>query len=98
MKRVFGFGIAIIALSTIAACGGPYSLNSTEQAMAENGARQWAERTQAKFVGCSGQDSDNDNYVSCTVQNAQNVQEEVLCAYKGTVGCKRKTATPAART
>ena len=78
------FGCALSACS-----GGPYALNEEETLKAEAGARDFAERSGGKFISCSGQDSERDGYVTCTLQvNKQS--KDIACAYK-TRGCKSKT-------
>jgi hypothetical protein len=73
---------------TLASCGGPYSLSEEETLKAEAGARDFAERAGGKFISCSGQDTEKDGYVTCTVQGDTGPQE-IACAYK-TRGCKLK--------
>lgn len=73
----------------LASCGGgPYALNETETLKAEAGARDFAERSGGKFISCSGQDSESDGYVTCTVQTDAG-SKDIACAYK-TRGCKSK--------
>lgn len=86
MKRI----LALAALLPLAACG-PYQLADTERQVAELGAREIADRSQADFVGCSGQDSDKDGYVTCTIKDraSPRAEHELACAYKSR-GCKRK--------
>jgi hypothetical protein len=71
------------------ACGGgPYALNEEEALKAEAGARDFAERSGGKFISCSGQDSEQDGYVTCSVQVDTRMQD-ITCAYKSR-GCKSK--------
>ena len=77
------FGFALTS------CGGsPYALNEEESLKAEAGARDFAERSGGKFISCSGQDSEKDGYVTCTVQ-VEAQSKDINCAYK-TRGCKGK--------
>jgi hypothetical protein len=78
------FGFALTACS-----GGPYVLNEDESLKAEAGARDYAERSGGKYISCSGQDSDKDGYVTCTVKVDAGTQD-IACAYK-TRGCKSKS-------
>ena len=87
----------LIAVLALAACGGPTTLKPDQQQAAELGARQYAERAGADFVACSGQDSDKDGYVSCSIKSRANpgAMSEILCSYKNggaamSAGCKRK--------
>lgn len=82
----------LAALLALAACG-PYQLSDAERQTAELGARDIADRSQADFIGCSGQDSDKDGYVTCSVRGraAPQAVSELACSYKaGSRGCKRK--------
>ena len=84
--------VAAAMTLTLAACG-PYQLSESERQTAELGARDIAERSGADFVGCSGSDSDNDGYVTCTIKgkSAPNATSDLLCSFKnGARGCKRK--------
>lgn len=88
MKRI----LALAAVLSLAACG-PYQLSAEERQTAELGARDHADRTQSDWVGCSGQDSDKDGYVTCSTKsrNGVHAESEILCSYKaGSRGCKRK--------
>ena len=84
-------GICAIAFGfALTSCGGsPYALNEEESLKAEAGARDFAERSGGKFISCSGQDSEKDGYVSCTVQVDEG-SKDIACAYK-TRGCKSKS-------
>jgi len=91
MRSPFLMTVALLSTIGLVACG-PYTLTPVERMAAETGARSVAERTQATFVSCSAQDSDNDGYVTCST-----TKNELACAYKvdkntGNVatGCKRK--------
>lgn len=82
------------ACLALAACG-PYNLTPDEQGRSELGARDFSERSGGSFISCSGQDSDKDGYVTCSVNvkngSGQIVETDLLCAYSGTArGCKRK--------
>jgi hypothetical protein len=71
------------------ACGGhSHPLNEDEAMKAEAGARDFAERSGGKFISCSGEDSDKDGYVTCTVKVDSGTQD-ILCSYKSR-GCKSK--------
>ncbi len=71
----------------ITACG-KHDLTSDESLRAETGARDFAERATGKFISCSGEDSDRDGYVTCTIEVNKTMQD-IACAYK-TRGCKKK--------
>lgn len=94
MRNMF---ITLCAVGMLAGCGGPYALTDAEKTTAELGARDYADRDRARFVSCSGQDSDRDGYITCTIAHAGAAaadagrNEDVLCSYKnGARGCKRK--------
>lgn len=90
MKRHVLMLAGLTALSALAACGdGAYQLTSTEVSVAQNGARDFADRAGGKFLSCSGQDSNGDSYVTCSVTSSAGAEEELLCSYKSQ-GCKRK--------
>ena len=78
-----------IGFALTACSGGPYALNEEESLKAEAGARDFAERSGGKFISCSGQDSEKDGYVTCTVQ-VDDGTKDIACAYK-TRGCKSKS-------
>lgn len=74
----------------LAACG-PYQLSATERDTTELGALQYANSLSGKFVSCSGQDSDGDSYVTCTISDKDGKPQEILCSYgAGAAGCKMK--------
>jgi hypothetical protein len=89
--------VKILKLSTTAllavglvACGN--SISSSAKAIADNGGTAFSINAGGKFLGCSGEDSDGDGYVSCTMQPAvangvTPPPVEILCGYK-TAGCK----------
>lgn len=58
MKKLYlsSVGLAVLACVSLAGCG-PYQLSSTEVSVAQNGARDYADREGGKFLSCSGQDS-----------------------------------------
>lgn len=89
--RKTSIALSLLACSALAACGA-YSLSATERSTAELGARDFAERTNAKFASCSGQDSDGDSYVTCTIVSVETGQDQdLLCSYaENARGCKRK--------
>lgn len=90
MKTSRKVGLAALALASfglLARCG-PYSLQPSEALLTEAGARDFAERQGGKFLACSGQDSDGDSYVTCTVDKGGK-EEELLCSYASR-GCKKK--------
>ena len=78
MKRI----LTLAAVLSLAACG-PHQLTENERTTAELGAREIADRSQSDFVGCSGQDSEKDGYVTCTIKDraAPRAEHEVACAY-----------------
>ena len=86
------YALLAVPLLMLAACG-PYQLDAAERQTAELGARDHADRSQSDYVGCSGQDSDKDGYVTCETRAraAGHASTEILCSYKaGSRGCKRK--------
>lgn len=92
LKRTLIFAAITALAAPLAACG-PYQLTDAERMTAELGARDYADRTQSDYVGCSGQDSEPDGYVTCSVKGraAPQSQQEIACSYKaGSRGCKRK--------
>ncbi len=94
MKRMIIAGLAAIVLSAgLSACKEEaHQLKSEESIVAEAGARDYADRSQSKFIGCSGQDSPPvDGYVTCSIAAlaAPHAETELVCGYKGR-GCKRK--------
>lgn len=90
MKRIALAALAVALTTSLAACG-PYQLTEQEKTVTDLGARETADRSQADFVGCSGQDSDKDGYVTCTIKDrvSPKAEHELLCSYKSR-GCKRK--------
>jgi len=90
MKRIALAALAAVLATSLGACG-PYQLSEQERTTSELGAREIADRSQAEFVGCSGQDSDKDGYVTCTIKDraSPRAEHELACAYKSR-GCKRK--------
>lgn len=91
MKRTMMIAGALVLALGLAACG-PYQLSAEERQTAELGARDRADRSQADYVGCSGQDSDKDGYVTCSTKSriAPHAESEMLCSYRSR-GCKAKT-------
>ena len=85
---VSGLALAIVAVGLVA-CG-PYSLTSSERDAAELGALKYATASGGKFISCSGQDSDGDKYVTCTITNQAGASEALLCSYLSP-GCKAKS-------
>jgi hypothetical protein len=85
--KLIAFAIAF-GLTLTSCGGGPYALNEEESLKAEAGARDFAERSGGKFISCSGQDSESDGYVTCTVKEDTGTKD-ITCAYK-TRGCKGK--------
>jgi hypothetical protein len=73
----------------LAACGGPTELTPQQRDIAEIGALKFSQAAGASFVGCSGQDSNNDSYVTCTMKKPTGDLVEALCSYKSQ-GCKSK--------
>lgn len=80
--------LVILPLALVA-CDSSYDLNETERGQTELGAREFAEKTNGKFVSCSGKDSDGDEYVTCTVTDPAGATKELLCGFKAR-GCKGK--------
>jgi hypothetical protein len=90
VKPIIGTALAIGVGLSLAACE-PYQLSRPEQNTAEIGARQYAERLGYQFIGCSGQDSDGDSYVTCSLSNKSNNPVPLLCSYaNSSAGCKLK--------
>ena len=90
MKCIALAALAAALMTSLTACG-PYHLTEQEKTVTDLGARETADRSQADFVGCSGQDSDKDGYVTCTIKDrvSPKAEHELLCSYKSR-GCKRK--------
>ena len=76
-----------VALAILTACGS-YQLTELEKLRVGSAASDYAARLDATLVGCSGQDSDRDGYVSCDLSN----DTAIVCSYGEQSGCKRKTA------
>jgi hypothetical protein len=86
MKRL----LILLPVLALAACGdGTHTLSQDEATMAELGAVKYSQALDAKYVSCSGIDSNKDNYTTCTIQRASSPTEEIVCSYKA-VGCKKK--------
>lgn len=88
------FALVLALTIPLIACGA-YQLDDQERMITELGAQDYAGRSGGKFVSCSGQDSDGDNYVTCTIQtatqgNTPGSEQELLCSYSSR-GCKRKS-------
>lgn len=85
--------LALVPALLLGACKEEaYPLTSQESDNAMNGARDFADRQNARYVGCSGQDSPPvDGYVTCTIAGIQapHTETELVCGYKSR-GCKRK--------
>jgi hypothetical protein len=81
--------ILLASLILITSCSGSYTLTPAEKDVAELGARDFADKDGTKFVSCSGQDSDNDSYVTCTTKTSSDADKPILCTYKSK-GCKPK--------
>lgn len=90
MKKFYlaSVGLAAIACVSLVGCG-PYQLSPSEKDTTELGALKFATALGGTFVGCSGQDSDGDKYVTCTVKLPDATIKEILCAYNS-AGCKEK--------
>jgi len=84
--------LLLFSITALAACERTHDLSPQEQQTAELGARGFADRAASTYVGCSGRDSDNDGYVTCSIMaNAPpRATSEILCSYRGTPGCKSK--------
>lgn len=87
MKLVSLFTTSGLALALVA-CGA-YALSSAERDTTELGALKYATASGGSFVSCSGQDSDGDSYVTCTIKDNAGVISSVLCSYQSP-GCKPK--------
>lgn len=86
MKKL---SIVLLATAALAACG-PTKLSEQQLRNAELGAVRYLNQFQADYASCSGQDSDNDGYVTCTGKSrVGNGAVEIFCSYD-TAGCKRK--------
>jgi hypothetical protein len=88
VKKIL-LGLSVLLLS---ACGGPYNLDSDESTTAELGARDYADKSQADFLGCSGIDSEPDGYVTCEIRDRQTrISQKLTCSYRNKArGCKSK--------
>ena len=80
--------LLVLGAFALTACGGPYQLTQQESGTAELGAVKYSQNANAKFLSCSGLDSDQDGYVTCTVDKA-GVEESLACSYQSQ-GCKQK--------
>ena len=88
MKSIFTIA-AILSSLALCGCGGPRSLSSNEHRGAENAARDFAERTNGKFISCSSQDSQNVGYTTCSITDASQKIVELRCTYQAdATGCK----------
>lgn len=88
--------LALGAPVLLASCGEspPYPLTQSEQSTAELGARDYAERMGGSYVSCSGQDSNNDGYVTCAIKLPEG-EKDLVCSFRGSArGCKTKTLSP----
>lgn len=85
MKRY----LLLLPIAALAACGGPYQLEPQERDTTELGAVKFSQAAGYTFISCSGQDSDRDKYVTCTMKKPDGNMTEALCSYKG-AGCKVK--------
>jgi hypothetical protein len=83
---VMGIAIAV----ALAACGGPIQLTAAQSNTTQLGALQYAQSDGGKFVSCSGQDSDRDGYVACTIKDVSGTDKAIVCSYEGAPGCKLK--------
>lgn len=86
MKRLYGLAILIVSAVALVAC--KYSLQPQERDSAELGGLKYATAAGKKFIACSGEDSNSDGYVTCSMQDASGITE-MLCSYKSP-GCKLK--------
>lgn len=82
------FALLGVAALGIAACGA-YSLTTGESGIAQLGAMKYAQALGGTLLSCSGQDSDDDGYVTCTVKQSDQIVKALLCSYKSE-GCKDK--------
>jgi hypothetical protein len=81
--------ILFASMIALAGCGGPYTLTPAERDTTELGAVKFSQAAGYTFVSCSGQDSDRDSYVTCTMKKPEGNMFEALCSYTGS-GCKAK--------
>lgn len=90
MKNIGKLAIIAALSAGLVACGN--NISASAKAIADQGGQGFATNMGGKFLSCSGEDSDGDGYVSCTVQPAAvngtpQPAVEILCGYK-TAGCK----------
>jgi len=79
--------LALFGLFALVACGA-YQLSEVEKLRVGAAAGDYAARAATRLVGCSGQDSDRDGYVTCDLGDGASI----VCSYGAEPGCKRKTA------
>lgn len=87
MKKLM---FALPAVLLLTACG-DYSLQEVEALRADKAARAFAVSAGTTSIGCSGQDSNSDNYVTCTIKDGAGQLIEITCSYSSAeAGCKLK--------
>jgi hypothetical protein len=90
MKKTSYHAIAALALASVAlvACG---DLSPSDLQKAELAAMKFSVGMDATYLGCSGKDSDQDGYVTCSAQSKATLDiKELSCSYTGAGGCKLK--------
>jgi hypothetical protein len=88
MKLIIG--TSILSLLAWAAHGAePYTLTSAESKIAERGATNYAQASNATFISCSNLCTRDDHHVACTIADKAGVRSEVQCSYKAE-GCKKQ--------
>lgn len=81
--------VASIFVIGFVKCNGEYSGRNKE--IAEKEANKWAREMNMQPIGvsCSGKDSDNDGYVSCSINTEKGVVNvECVAAYQLASGCR----------
>ena len=76
--------VAITFLIVTSVAGAGCVPAETRVVSAEENARLHAQKMGWRIVGvaCTGQDSDRDGYVSCTVQDSEGPSRALLCGYE----------------
>ena len=82
--------VAVLVLATLMLAACTHELTPQESMVAENGALKYATAAGGSFVSCSGLDSNNDSYVTCSIKDANQQMSEIVCSYGSTPGCKLK--------
>ena len=82
-------GTTILSLLAWAAHGeDPYTLTSAESKIAELGATNFAQASNATFISCSNLCTRDDHHVACTIADKAGARSEVQCSYKSE-SCKK---------